>query len=731
MPDTSITACARAGSPQPLTAAAARAACARSTADDLTADNSAYAICRDDPQLLHDLVMQINSAKAAGLPKGTASADAWGFGWAVAFGKDTNTRWMTPRLSDPNINMVTERWRTSICLFWVAHHMSPSARRRKQGFDKAKPTSPLLAIYGWRRVLGDCDRYVSDMGHVKPILKGLCALVKKQYGLAALAVHQAKVFSAAMLLAIATVLQGSGVATWSTALTEAWGVMHPYLIATGTRKEEITAAFTGDDNIMRANFVWIDDDGNELRMTIEVIRSRRNGHLLRATGGASKCDRLFITWAKQKQFFRYGDSDPLNFPVAFQRWELAYPCPLESRATWPAFSPTGDEHPFSPHTAVTTHKQLVQQALGAEGAEGVTIHSYRHSLICAMYVARSKGHRQFTEGIMQAHVRHKTLDAMYGYNKMMPSTFADNVAIITRTDPSTAKRDDLPEYEPLGAVEAVEAAIDELDGLGNNAKPAAAPTARAAPTAAAAAPPPKPAKPRTVTIIGDATPVATREPETWHVVGSRISLPNELWGEDDGGSSACTIAHFLNVYRFPNGGSHVAYAVTIDGYDGLYAVRATAISRYADADTKKRLRKKGMPRPVAAAPRHPAGSPPPSPPPSPKGGDTFGTRKKTAANWGTSDKATRERARRNRWAKLRRAFEREAWAASHPQECPVCMEQEMTHLLYRCGLNVEPFHRHHGLCGECAQTILDTTATCPLCNLPVEGALHVGTAAFA
>ena len=666
------------------------------------------------------------------MPKGTAAADAWGFGWAVAFGKDTNTRWMTPRLSDPTINVVTERWRTAICLFWMAQHMSPSARRRSRASTRPNPPAHCWPSTAGAACLRDCDRYVSDMVHVKPVLKGLCALVKKQYGLAAFAVHQAKVFSADMLLAIAEPSSQSGVATWSPALTEAWGVMHPYLVAIGERKEEITAAFTATTTSCAANFVWIDDDGNELRMTIEVISSRRNGHLLRRHRRASKCDRLCITWAKQKQIL------PLRrqrSPQLCRRLpEMGACVPMSARVALPVARFLADGRRTSLLAARRRRHAQAARAAGSRRRESrrtspSTRTATRSSARCTS--PEPQGTHSSPRASCRPTCATRRSTPCMVTARCMPSDFADNVAIITRTDPSTAKRDDLPEYEPLGAVEAVEAAIDELDGLGNNAKPAAAPTARAAPTAAAAAPPPKPAKPRTVTIIGDATPVATREPETWHVVGSRISLPNELWGEDDGGSSACTIAHFLNVYRFPNGGSHVAYAVSIDGYDGLYAVRATAISRYADADTKKRLRKKGMPRPVATAPRHPAGSPPPSPPPSPKGGDTFGTRKKTAANWGTSDKATRERARRNRWAKLRRAFEREAWAASHPQECPVCMEQEMTHLLYRCGLNVEPFHRHHGLCGECAQTILDTTATCPLCNLPVEGALHVGTAAFA
>ena len=135
--------------------------------------------------------------------------------------------------------------------------------------------------------------------------------------------------------------------------------------------------------------------------------------------------------------------------------------------------------------------------------------------------------------------------------------------------------------------------------------------------------------------------------------------------------------------------------------------------------------------PTTSTPQPPPGTPPPSPPPSPRGGDSFGSsRKGKVPNWGRSDKASRERARKARWDKVRRNFEREAFASSHPQECPVCLDRPKTHLLYKCELDQEPFHRGHGLCGECARAILDTTSKCPLCNLHVEGIIAVGTESF-
>ena len=122
---------------------------------------------------------------------------------------------------------------------------------------------------------------------------------------------------------------------------------------------------------------------------------------------------------------------------------------------------------------------------------------------------------------------------------------------------------------------------------------------------------------------------------------------------------------------------------------------------------------------------------PPSPPPSPPGGDTYGTRRKgKASSWGRSDKASRERARKGRWDKMRRQFERKALAAPHPQECPVCMDDVCTHLLHPCGNEDPPYHRGHGVCGLCAFRLLQDDAKCPLCRLPITGAIDTGSSAF-
>ena len=41
-------------------------------------------------------------------------------------------------------------------------------------------------------------------------------------------------------------------------------------------------------------------------------------------------------------WFRYDDTAANNFASKWVTWELAYPCPVELRGEWPAFSEKGN-----------------------------------------------------------------------------------------------------------------------------------------------------------------------------------------------------------------------------------------------------------------------------------------------------------------------------------------------------------------------------------------------------
>lgn len=771
----------RHGSPQPLTAKDARLAANRHVADSLTANTSEFAICPNDPDRLRQLVGNVGLALMDGIPNGTLSADEWGFKKVRLFAMDMgpSVRWMRPRVGSPDVDVVNEVYFTAIALFCIAQSMHPSARRRARGFDAAQPPSSLNAVYGWRRVQRDCGRYLCDMHEVRKVLRGLCEQYKRIWGDDAFVVQQAAIFSNAMLLAIAKACDAFAVPGWSRIQHLMWVTVHTFEIVTGTRKDEWTVAQllralplhsdarTLEDVLKRANFVVLDRVTNEpMLMTPATLLAFGNGMMLRGMSACSKCDRLNLEWSKQFQYFRMDDTDPLNFAARWRAWELAYPCPLHERSRWPAFSATGDDVAMRSDAAARQHKILLQHSIGAAAADDRTVHSYRSTLASKFATARANGNPQITDGVIQAHERWKTEAAMRSYVHMTPTAFADNIDLALRTDAGTTVHGAVPEIEPTRTLEEVQHTLQHLDarssesgprGFGNPGKAAANASTSAAPASAvpasagtasrSASKAPAAALPPQVFIhvVGRSAPVKVVNSDTWGLLNSRVMLPNALWGEDDGESSACDVKHFLGKYEFDKGGKHPAYAVAFVDHEDLYAVRAEYIARNIAIAQRTRLRttraptlappRSAPPSPppcvAMAAVTPPADAPPPSPPASPAGGDTYGTRRKgKASNWGRSDKASRERSRKEQLEKRRRAFERNAWAQRHPQECPVCLDNEKTHLLYSCAMDRIPFHRGHGLCWDCAARVIREGYACPLCNLPVEGAMPVGTAFF-
>jgi hypothetical protein len=591
----------RAGSPQPLSATAARQAAAGTVATRLAANQTEYALCAtaDDENLLFSLAAQMHQAKMSGIPRGTVHADNWGFGWAVSFGKATGTRWMRPRADTKSIDLLTERYVAAAMLFWFCMHMRASAKRAAEGYDKAKPSSALLALYGYRRVLRDCDRYVADMTQVCNVLKGICAMYKQEYGPDAFKVDQAALFTLTMLRAIAAACAKRTVPTWSASRHRVWGTIHSFEASTGTRKDEWTFETLNDDGLKRSNFWWIEwlaDEYLALPMTEEVIASRTNGSLLCGESAPSKCDRLNIRWSKQKQYFRLDDSDPLNFAYWWQQYEIEHPCPMHLRTVWPAFSPTGDDKAFASAAAATQHRHLLTIAIGPDAAAMRTIHSYRGSLISALFAWRKKGHKEITDGVMQLHVRWKTLEAMLSYAKITPDDFADNVVAAVNTDAGTSMPATAPVIEPHAALEEAEAIVQSI----SRTSAAASTAIRTVKELEAAAASDAPSTPKLVQVVGSDKRVKDLGADSWELVGTDVELPNSLWDEDDGGTIKCRVTHFIGRHHFARGGTHVAYTVAFDEESGNYAVRAGAILRHLPAALRTKLRKQPNPVPLAA-----------------------------------------------------------------------------------------------------------------------------------
>ena len=195
------------------------------------------------------------------------------------------------------------------------------------------------------------------------------------------------------------------------------------------------------------------------------------------------------------------------------------------------------------------------------------------------------------------------------YAKITPADYADNVALATGGDAGLTPVADLPQIQPMAALESVEHAMECIGSMSISAntpaltktfepiascKPSKSPGRAAATTASSDT-----TTHTTIKVVGFEEPVKAYVNDSWRMVGSNIVLPNSIWGEEDG-SSSCTIAYFIGRHRFSRGGTHAAYVVTLPDDDLLYAVRAETIVRCSDPTTKKRLRK--QPQPTALNP---------------------------------------------------------------------------------------------------------------------------------
>eukprot|EP00966_Prymnesium_polylepis_P306299 7078159-Prymnesium_polylepis.1 len=93
--------------------------------------------------------------------------------------------------------------------------MQPAARTRAQGFSRANPDSPMLAIYAWRRVLRNCGRYLADMALMLKQLKALRKDYVRTFGDFVLVKQQQQPLSRRQRLALLTTCKTYSVPGWS------------------------------------------------------------------------------------------------------------------------------------------------------------------------------------------------------------------------------------------------------------------------------------------------------------------------------------------------------------------------------------------------------------------------------------------------------------------------------------------------------------------------------------
>ena len=609
---------ARATSPQPQTARDARRAAARQVAVSLQEDESQYALCADRPELLHGLVIDAATARDAGIPHGTASADEWGFAWVKRFCAATGNFVMRPRAVESTLESMREAYFAMLALLWIARMMPPSSRRKAQGYGQGKTTSALLAMYAYRRVMRDCGRYLPDMSEARGVFKGLCMQYKARWGDDAFVPERKQPFSTAQLLSIVALLAAGAVTGWSQTLCSAVLTAFCYAISTGVRRDEWTLSFEGDTYVKRCNFAWVGDDGLDLPQTREVIASRRNGHLLRGRSAASKCDRLNTEWGARDMYFRLNSANPLNFAWRWQQWELAHPCPPTERANWPAFSPSGDALPFTGSKADSCLKTVLLSVMSAAEAARHSWHACRVTIATRLFARRNDGiERDEVEGVIQALVRWKTVEAMRLYARMQPRHYADYVDMATTPDGSeevsVCAPHDLPECDPSGVerelaqamgaleIDARAAARAVRDARGVDATKATAggaarkrkpnPSTGEALTADAATRP-------SFSIGGDAA-VTDVGDESWGVVGQQLRVHNSFWGMEHCATLSCTccvsaatVVGYIGRHAFPSG--HVSrhtFVIESEGFN-YPATHTTVANTLVDPAFKRRCKGK-------------------------------------------------------------------------------------------------------------------------------------------
>jgi len=592
-------------SPQRKSARKARTAAARDIADTLAADRSEYALCPSGPERLRSLVVEASRTRDEGIPKGSRDQDENGFKWVRQFCRSMGetVRWMRPRSVSTPEETCTEIWFHVLAVLYIARNIKASSQRQRLGFRQGKPSSALSALLGYHRVLRDCHHYVPDMREISLTLRGASAQYLKDWGQDALITQQCKPFSLTMLQAIAeTCIQRTAALTPSA--HACWLALNAFEIATGTRKNEVTEACDGDIFIRRENFRWVDQSAEHLPSCAATTTSRSNGCLLEGHRAPSKCDRTNSEWGATKQYFRYNDTNPLNFAWHWRQWEEAFPC-RGDRATWAAFSPNGDERPHKSAAAARDLHTLLVCAIGERDADGRTFHSWRATLASALFAARKNGDQSVTDAVIQTLARWKTEDAMKRYTHMRPEDYADFVDIASRTDAGVALPVGLPAIDPGNFVAEISGAITEMEAP--PPREGAAPRRRLA-TASSSSAADAPASPRRASVshnLGEGGFALDAGSDSWDLVGTSCSVSNELWGVHIGGFTPCTVVGFLGPFKFADGSKKPAYVVCDDAAGFRYPVSAAYLAKtICDAATKKRVSKLPEPRAVARRVQH-------------------------------------------------------------------------------------------------------------------------------
>jgi hypothetical protein len=179
--------------------------------------------------------------------------------------------------------------------------------------EQGQPSSALQAIYGYRRVMLDCERHVCDMKPVCKLLKGLCRDYIAQWGEDAFVRTQCKTYSLRTLHANTCLMRRVGVSAHGLQLGTKLGLSstrsllppalartsgHPPLPGTPTYVEPALSGWMPEAHPCPTTAAPPPRDVTAISCAGPALHPN-------AIMRSHQC----VYWGAQSQYFRYDDSD--------------------------------------------------------------------------------------------------------------------------------------------------------------------------------------------------------------------------------------------------------------------------------------------------------------------------------------------------------------------------------------------------------------------------------------
>jgi hypothetical protein len=346
------------------------------------------------------------------------------------------------------------------------------------------------------------------------------------------------------------------------------------------------------EHYMRSDFALFDPNGVEAPLATASLEAALagTGWKLRAYSVSSKCDQENTFWGGRAMWIHIDDGDVLNAGAAWCRYELAFPCRQEARASTPAFSPDGSSKPFTSDGLRVKHAQLMHATGGAMQVEGgvwavPTIHWWRITLATQLMAKRNPD-GSTRDAVVQAHLRWRTAASMEIYARYSPKLYADEIAEAQRVDAAT-KAQDYPCIDPCDAWESMEETERLLEdhvrsGKARKRKVAEASASKSGEASPRGEPARPPAAPPTSEVVDVGQPFGEVTVNLAHPLrGEVVGIPCWRWHIDSDALSPCTVVGYARAAK------RFVVRAADDGH--AYAFTRAALRAHLDAGQLARL----------------------------------------------------------------------------------------------------------------------------------------------